>query len=80
MTAYKIYLHGHLDRKWETLFEGFTITHQLTAEQQPVTLMTGEVPDQAALYGLLSRFRDLGVALISFQPEGKTGKLSLSNE
>jgi hypothetical protein len=69
MTAYKICLQGHLDRRWETLFEGFTITHQVTPEKRPITVMSGEVADQAALFGLLSRFRDLGVALISFQPQ-----------
>ena len=43
MITYKIYLHGHLDRRWETLFDGFTITHQVTPNQKPVTVMTGEV-------------------------------------
>ena len=59
MIAYKIYLHGHLDRRWETLFDGFTITHQVTPDQKPVTVMTGEVADQSALFGLLSRFPNL---------------------
>jgi len=38
-------------------------------DQQPFSLMTGKVIDQSALYGVLARMRDLGVDLISLQPE-----------
>ncbi|MGX9787576.1 hypothetical protein [Mycobacterium sp. MMS18-G62] len=33
------------------------------------TVFTGEVKDQSQLYGLLDRLRDLGLELISVQPE-----------
>ncbi len=69
MTLYIIRLKGHVDRRWETLFDGFTISHGYTSDHQPITVMTGKVTDQSALYGLLARLRDLGAALISFQPE-----------
>ena len=36
-------------------------------EQQ--TRLWGELPDQAALYGLLSKLRDLGMQLVSFSCE-----------
>ncbi len=70
MTMYQIRLYGHLDQRWEALFGGFHIEHSFTPEQVPVTVMTGEVADQAALYGLISQLRDLGVGLISVGPEG----------
>ncbi|MBK9943255.1 MAG: hypothetical protein IPP13_16735 [Kouleothrix sp.] len=73
MTLYTFQLAGHLDQRWETVFEGFTISHQLTPDQQPITLLTGPVADQSALYGLMSRLRDLGVTLISAQPAAPVG-------
>lgn len=68
MTSYTFQIAGHLDRRWEAAFDGFTITHSYGAERRPVTLLTGPLPDQAALYGLISRLRDIGVTLISVQP------------
>ena len=69
MTIYNIRLKGHLDRRWEAIFDGFTITHRMTAGEQPITIMTGQAADQSALYGILGRLRDLGAYLISVQPE-----------
>jgi hypothetical protein len=37
----------------------------ITLEENGDTLLTGPVPDQAALFGLLRRVRDLGMQLIS---------------
>ncbi len=35
--------------------------------------LTGPIPDQAALYGILCRFRDLGLTLVSLATQdGKT--------
>jgi hypothetical protein len=68
MTSYTFQLAGHLDRRWEAAFDGFTIAHTFAPDQHPVTLLTGPVPDQSALYGMISRLRDIGVTLISVQP------------
>lgn len=68
MTSYTFQLAGHLDRRWEAAFDGFTITHSYALDQRPVTLLTGSAPDQAALYGVIGRLRDIGVTLISLQP------------
>jgi hypothetical protein len=68
MTTYTFQLAGHLDRRWEAAFDGFTIIHTVAPDHRPVTLLTGPVPDQAALYGVISRLRDIGVTLISVQP------------
>jgi len=61
MTQVEIRISGHLDKKWSDWLEGFTITH--TEENQ--TILIGTAPDQAALYGLIAKLRDLGVKLIS---------------
>lgn len=59
--TYQIRVEGHLDSQWEAWFVGAT----LTPEAGGYTLLTCPVVDQAALYGLLKKVRDLGVPLIS---------------
>ncbi|MCP4541358.1 MAG: hypothetical protein GY832_29860 [Chloroflexi bacterium] len=59
--VYQIKLKGHLGRQWTDWFGGLTIT----LEDNGDTLLTGSVVDQAALYGLLRKVRDLGMPLIS---------------
>lgn len=61
---YEIRLKGHLDNRWADWFGGLTIT----LEDNGQTLLTGPVADQAALYGLLKRVRDLGLPLVSVVP------------
>lgn len=60
---YQIYVQGHLDARWLPRFAGLTITLTPAGE----TILTGIIEDQAALYGLLNRIRDLGLELISVQ-------------
>lgn len=61
---YRIHIQGHLDPQWSDWFEHMTLTHNADG----TTTLTGLVVDQAALYGLLDKLRDLGVQLISVQP------------
>ena len=58
---YQIRIQGHLGRQWTDWFEGLTIT----LEEGGDTLLTGPVVDQAALFGLLKRVRDLGMPLLA---------------
>lgn len=58
--AYKILVKGVLSEQWSDWFDGFTIRPQADDE----TMLTGRVPDQAALHGLLSKIRDLGLPLL----------------
>ena len=58
---YQITIQGHLGRQWSDWFGGLTIT----LEDNGDTLLTGPVTDQAALYGLLRKVRDLGMPLLS---------------
>jgi hypothetical protein len=57
---YRIRIHGHLDPTWSTWFDGLTITQ----EQDGTTTLAGSLVDQAALYGLLGRLRDVGAILL----------------
>ncbi len=62
--VYQIRIKGQLDSQWTDWFGGLTIT----LEDNGDTLLTGPVVDQAALYGLLKKVRDLGVLLVSVTP------------
>ena len=59
--VYQIRIEGHLGREWTDWFDGLTITLEDNGE----TLLTGPVVDQAALYGLLRKVRDVGMPLLS---------------
>ena len=58
---YAIRIQGFLDARRAHQFEGMAIAQ----EPGGTTCLTGPLVDQAALYGLLSRIRDLGMPLIS---------------
>lgn len=46
---------------WSGWFEGLTIMHN----DQGETLFSGQLRDQAAFYGLLTKVRDMGLFIIS---------------
>jgi hypothetical protein len=58
---YEIKVKGHLDACWAEWFAGLKLTHL----EGDVTLISGQLPDQAALHGLLERIRDLNLTLLS---------------
>ena len=60
---YQVRVRGILDEKWTSWFDGFTITPQMNDE----CLFTGQVSDQAALYGLISKIGSIGLPLLSVQ-------------
>lgn len=64
---YHIRVKGALDSKWSDWFDGFTVT----TPEEDQTLLTGQVVDQAALHGVLSKINDLGLLLLSIEIEGE---------
>jgi hypothetical protein len=57
----EIVVKGQLDTDWSGWFEGLTITHNDKGE----TILSGPIRDQAALYGILVKMRDMVLFLIS---------------
>lgn len=63
---YEIIVKGHLDTRWSEWFTDMTLKHL----EGDGTLISGVLPDQAALYGLLERIRDLNLTLVSVTCSG----------
>ena len=61
MLRVEIRVREQLDEDWAEWLDGFTIIHT----QENETILSGCVPDQAALYGLMAKLRDLGVTLLA---------------
>jgi len=60
---YRIRISGHLDATWSNWFNDLTIAQ----EEDGTTTLAGPLIDQATLYGLLSRLRDLGATLLTVE-------------
>jgi hypothetical protein len=63
-TFYRIRVKGHLDASLADWFEGLTISNLENGE----ATLSGSLPDQAALHGILNRISSLGLTLISVNP------------
>ena len=61
--VYQIRVSGVLDDRWSDWFDGFSFDKSSVTE----TVLTGCVTDQAALHGLISKIRDIGLPLISVE-------------
>ena len=64
-SRYEIRVKGILDARWAAWFEGL----QVSSDEEE-TVIAGPVADQAALHGLLTKVRDLGLFLISVRHLG----------
>ncbi len=65
MQQVEIRIKGQIKKGWSEWFGGLTIRYSEGNE----SILTGLVPDEAALYGIISRLRDLGLQLTSLRSE-----------
>jgi hypothetical protein len=66
-TMYRICIRGRVTERLGSALEGMRL--EAGAAE---TVFTGEIRDQSQLYGLLDRVRDLGLELVSVQPQHAT--------
>jgi hypothetical protein len=61
-----IRIQGHLSEQWIHWLGDLSIENQASGE----AVLSGEVADQSALYGILGRMRDMGVVLLALECRG----------
>jgi hypothetical protein len=61
MQNVEIRVKGQIDVHWSDWFDDLAVKH--TGQNE--TVLTGPIPDQAALHGLLAKLRDLGLPIVS---------------
>lgn len=63
---YRISIAGCLEERWSEWLNGFEIIQENGSP--PRTTLTGVIPDQSALRGILTKIWDLNLTLISVNP------------
>lgn len=63
MEYYEIIVKSHIDKKRERYFEEMELIHL----PEGVTLLAGNLIDQAQLHYILNKIRDMGITLISVE-------------
>jgi hypothetical protein len=64
--TYELRVKGHLDDRWSDSLGGLAVRRQ----GDGTTVLAGPIVDQAALHGVITRIRDLGLPLLSVQRTG----------
>jgi len=76
--TYRITVQGWVSQPWEDWFGGLSVSHlELAQDDQPggncppkpveVTILTGQVEDQAALLGTLQKLYSFGLPILSLE-------------
>lgn len=60
---YRIRVKGHLDPSWQAWFAPLQIEHEVAG----TTMLSGTLPDQAALYGVLMKIHRLSLVLLALE-------------
>jgi len=66
-SRYRIVLRGRLSDRFESAFDGMTLEHGPNR-----TVLTGDVRDQAQLYGLIDRLQEFGIELLAVEPADRS--------
>ena len=73
-SGYQIRTKGRMSASWSEWFEGMVLIH----DSDGTTVICCPSIDQAALHGLLTKVRDLGLTLISVTPGDATCAAALA--
>ena len=65
MVDVEIIFAGRIDKEWCEWLGGLVMTYS----EPGLTVLTGVLSDQAAVYGVIARLRDLGISLSSVRVE-----------
>ena len=65
--TYRISIMGTLDKNWSDYCGGMKIEHDMVLDQYPVMILTGRVPDQAVLIGILNTLFERGCPLLAVE-------------
>jgi hypothetical protein len=79
-TAYEIKVEGVVSERWTDWFTGLTLTLERPVQGPPVTTLSGRVPDQAALRGIVNKLWDMNLTLISVRPLAAEPLLEASHD
>ncbi|MEO8395352.1 MAG: hypothetical protein ABI700_20320 [Chloroflexota bacterium] len=72
----EVRIKGNLKQDWSDWFEALMISNQPDGE----TILSGELPDQSALLGLLNRIHGLNLELLSFSQSDNFPQISSKSE
>jgi hypothetical protein len=65
--SYRIRVQGHLDDSWSDRLGGMVITLAFTEDKQPMSILIGNLMDQAALAGVMNALYGLHLSVISVE-------------
>lgn len=77
---YQVQVQGWISERWRDWFEEMSITRDLTSNGLHITMLTGEVADQAALLGLLQKLYTLGFPLLLVRRKEVDGMSDAAHE
>ncbi|MDD2321940.1 MAG: hypothetical protein PHO83_17995 [Geobacteraceae bacterium] len=69
--VYRIRVAGRLDPSWSERFEGMTISIAEQKGQGTTSELSGQLPDQAALMGVLQELYCCGITLLGVECKGE---------
>lgn len=65
--VYRIRVKGHIDESLSDQLGGMVITRAFTAEKETMTILVGQLRDQAALAGILNELYELHLPLLTVE-------------
>ena len=65
--SYRIQVQGSINPSWSDRLQGMDISHATSESGLIVTTLTGELPDQTALAGVLNTLHGLHLSVLSVE-------------